>query len=220
MMTLTWSWLDQLLRHSATVELKLPWMKLLVCQGLSGFLYGMVMGSYGEWDANRFWYAFYAGIKVPLLFWVTFSLCVPVFFVLHALSGLHGDFRQSLLALLAAQAILTLVLVALAPLTSLWYLSNDHYPWAILFNGMMFAIASLAAQFYLRRLYAPLFEKHARHRTLLTIWLGLYLFVAIQFAWVLRPFVGEPNSPAEFFRSESWGNAYVALFHLLSGAAK
>ena len=50
MMSLTWSWVDQLLRHTATVELKLPWMKLLVCQGAAGFLYGMVMGSYGEWD--------------------------------------------------------------------------------------------------------------------------------------------------------------------------
>ena len=34
--------------------------------------------SFGEWDVNRFWYALFAGIKVPLLFWVTFSLCVPV----------------------------------------------------------------------------------------------------------------------------------------------
>lgn len=213
-------WIDQLLRQSSSIEFGIPWVKLLVCQGLAGFLYGIVMGSFGEWDVNRFWYALFAGIKVPLLFWVTFSLCVPVFLVLHALAGLHADFHQALSALLASQAILTLVLVALAPVTVLWYLSSDHYQWAVLFNGVMFAIASLAAQFYLRRLYAPLFARHPRHRTLLTVWIGLYLFVAIQFAWVLRPFVGEPNSPAEFFRSESWGNAYVALFHLLGGATK
>lgn len=213
-------WVDQLLRQSSSTEFQVPWLKLLICQGLAGFLYGIVMGSFGEWDANRFWYALFAGIKVPLLFWVTFSLCVPVFFVLHALSGLHADFPQSMRALLAAQAVLTLILLAMAPLTVVWYLSSDDYPWAILFNGLMFALASIAAQVYLRRLYVPLFQKHARHRTLLTIWLGLYLFVAIQFAWVLRPFVGAPNTAAEFFRGESWGNAYVALFHLLGGAVK
>ena len=32
-------------------------------------------------------------------------------------------------------------------------------------------------------------------------------------AWVLRPFIGSPSSPVNFFRREAWGNAYVELLH-------
>ena len=33
----------------------------------------------------------------------------------------------------------------------------------------------------------------------------------IQMGWVLRPFIGRPDSPVELFREESWGNAYVVV---------
>lgn len=210
-------WIDALLRRSGTSHDPLRWLSLILCQGLCGLGYGFVMGSFGEWDSNRFWYALFAGLKVPLLFWVTFVLCVPVFFVLHALAGVADDFRESLRCLLATQAAMTLILLGLAPVTWVWYLSSDNYLMAIAFNGGVFACASLMAHLYLRRLYAGLISRHAVHRRLLAIWLILFVFVAIQFAWVLRPFIGEPSSPAQFFRSQSWGNAYVALFDLLRG---
>lgn len=214
MMLPLFRWLDQFLRRAKPEDGPQQILPLLLCQGVAGFLYGMVMGSFGEWDSDRLLYSLYAGVKVPLLFWVAFSLCVPVFFVLHALSGLHADFGASLRAILSAQTVLTLVLFAFAPLTVVWYLSVDYYQWAILFNGLMFALASFVAQYYLREQYRALLQRHPHHRTLLYVWLGLYLFVAIQFAWVLRPFIGAPATAAEFFRSESWGNAYVALFKL------
>jgi hypothetical protein len=35
-------------------------------------------------------------------------------------------------------------------------------------------------------------------------------------AWILRPFVGSPGSPLEFFRAEMWQeNAYVVLARLV-----
>ena len=43
----------------------------------------------------------------------------------------------------------------------------------------------------------------------------LYVFVAIQAAWVLRPFVGAPGLPASFFREEAWDNAYVRIFRAI-----
>ena len=39
----------------------------------------------------------------------------------------------------------------------------------------------------------------------------LYVFVAIQLAWVLRPFIGSPNVPTRFFREDAWSNAYVVV---------
>jgi len=36
-----------------------------------------------------------------------------------------------------------------------------------------------------------------------------------QMAWVLRPFVGNPDLPVTFFREEQWGNAYVEVVQTL-----
>jgi hypothetical protein len=79
----------------------------------------------------------------------------------------------------------------------------------------MFALGSGGAQLVLRRHYRPLIARHPRHRLLLRAWLGIYIFVGIQMGWVLRPFIGDPDQPVQFFRTESWGNAYVVVARLL-----
>ncbi len=182
-----------------------------------GTLYGAVMGTFGGFSGERLWQVLYSAAKVPLLLLVSFVLSLPTFFVINTLFGLREDFGRSLRALLAAQAVLTVVLASLAPFTALWYLSFDHYRAAILFNGAMFAVASVAAQLALRRSYRPLIARRPRHRTLLRIWLALYVFVAVQMAWVLRPFIGNPTMPTRFFREEAWGNAYVEVARIIAG---
>jgi hypothetical protein len=34
-------------------------------------------------------------------------------------------------------------------------------------------------------------------------------------AWVLRPFVGDPDLPTQFFRQDSWSNAYVVIARMI-----
>jgi hypothetical protein len=34
-------------------------------------------------------------------------------------------------------------------------------------------------------------------------------------AWLLRPFVGHPDLPPQFLRTEVWGNAYVVVTRLV-----
>ena len=53
---------------------------------------------------------------------------------------------------------------------------------------------------------------------MLWTWLAIYVFVGIQMAWVLRPFVGDPRLPAQFFREHSWGNAYDVVARLIYDA--
>jgi hypothetical protein len=79
----------------------------------------------------------------------------------------------------------------------------------------LLAIACAAAQYVLRQCYAPLIKRDRRHRTILWAWLVVYTFVGIQMAWVLRPFIGNPYEPLQFFRDEAWGNAYVVLWELM-----
>lgn len=178
---------------------------------LFGLFYGSVMGSFGGWRGDRLRQMAYSAAKVPLLLLVTFAISLPSFFVLNTLLGLRTDFGEAVRALLAAQAVLAVVLAALAPLTAFWYATSTDYDAAIVFNGCMFAVATGGAQGALRRSYRPLIRRHARHRRLLQTWLVIYWFVAIQMAWVLRPFVGAVHAPARFFREGAWGNAYVVV---------
>ena len=180
---------------------------LLAC----GLAYGAVMGSFG----GRSLQSLYSAMKVPLLLLATVALSLPSFFILNTLSGLRDDFGRALRAVIASQAGLTVILVAFAPLTAFWYASTTDYHAAILFNGAMFGAASVGAQVLLRRAYRPLIARYPRHRWMLRAWLVLYAFVGIQMGWILRPFIGDPTGPVEFFRRGAWDNAYVIVARMI-----
>jgi hypothetical protein len=180
-----------------------------------GLWYGAVMGSYGGWAGDRIWQVVYSAVKVPLLLGLTFLMTLPPFFVLHSVLGLRADFPAVLRAVGVTQAAVAVVLAALAPYTAVWYLTSGGYQEAILFNAVMFGVASLAAQGLLRRHYRPLIARDPRHRLLVRGWATLYAFVGIQMGWVLRPFIGQLDAPTTFFRQEPWGNAYVHVLEML-----
>jgi len=173
--------------------------------------YGAVLGSSGGITEQGVKQSMYSAIKVPMLLTVSFAIGLPSFFVFNTLFGLRADFVDVVRTLVGGQAVLTVVLASLAPYTLLWYASFESYVGAQLFSGAMFALATFAAQAVLRRRYRPLIARNSRHRWLLVLWVVLYCFVAIQMAWVLRPFIGAPGLEVQFFRADSWGNAYVIL---------
>jgi len=157
----------------------------------------------------------FSAVKVPLLLVATFVISLPSFYVLNSLFGLGRDFAQAVRSLVAAQCGLAIVLASLAPLTLLWYASSAHYQHALVVNGAMFAVASLAAQWLVRGYYRPLIAASRRHVWLLWCWLGVYTAVAIQMAWLLRPFLGSPGRPVQFLRDDPWDNAYEVVARLV-----
>jgi hypothetical protein len=188
---------------------------LLMAIVVYGMFYGGVMGSYGGPNGWRLWQAVYSAVKVPFLLIATFLLSLPSFFVINTLFGLRDDFARVVRALIATQAGLTVILSALAPFTAFWYVSGSNYQPAILFNGIMFAVASFSAQWMLRRDYMPLIASNPKHRWMIRTWIVIYVFVGIQMGWVLRPFIGDPRAPVQFFREGSWSNAYVFVLQMI-----
>lgn len=186
------------------------WAGLLVV-GVGGAAYGGVMGAFGGVGGDRPLQILFSAVKVPLLIAVTAALAMPSFFVMNTLLGLRDDFPEAARAVAATQTAVAVVLASLAPYTALWYLSTTDYHEATAFNALMFGAASVAAQWVLRRRYAPLIARNRRHRVMLWGWLGVYGFVGIQMGWVLRPFIGQPGVPVTFFRDGVWGNAYLVL---------
>jgi hypothetical protein len=50
----------------------------------------------------------------------------------------------------------------------------------------------------------------------LLVWLAGNLFLGSQLSWILRPFIGSPNLPVEFFRATALhGNFYENVFQSL-----
>ncbi|MEX0643003.1 MAG: hypothetical protein WD468_09905 [Pirellulales bacterium] len=192
-------------------------LRLLTFLVLFGLLYGAVMGSFRVIASQPQWgrQMVYSAVKVPLLLSASFVISLPSFFVLNSLLGLRSDFSKAVRALVAAQAGLAIILASLAPLTLLWYASSSAYNEALLFNGAMFAVASFSAQWLVRGYYRPLVAQNPRHRWLLWGWLVVYTLVAIQMAWLLRPFVGSPTHDVVFFRPNAWDNAYVIVSRIV-----
>lgn len=176
------------------------------------------MGSFAGTDGIRPAQMLVSAVKVPLLLLVTFAVSLPSFFMLNTLAGVRGDFAAVMRALVEAQAVMTTVLASLLPFTLLWYTSGANYHAAIVFNGLMFAIAACSGQLVLQRHYRPLVKRRPIHRILLYVWLAIYGFVGIQMGWVLRPFIGDPANTTTFFRAGAWSNAYVELSRIIISA--
>jgi hypothetical protein len=194
-----------------------PWSPLAALALPAACVYGCAMGSFAERPLQ----AVYSGLKVPLLLGLASAVCLPSFYALNAVLGLRDDFAAALRGVLAAAATVAVTLASLAPCVLFLYASSRDYRFAVVANGALFLVATLAGQWTLARHYRPLIAKDAKHRLARASWLVLYAFVAIQLAWVLRPFVGTPDLPPQLFRREAWSNAYVivarTVWELVSG---
>lgn len=213
-----WRRADDVLRQRWTHFAAGEWSRagqLIACTILCGGLYGAVMGTFGGLAGDRSLQVVYSATKVPLLLGATFLLSLPSFFVVQSLLGLRTDLARSIHVLLATQATMAILLASLAGVTAVWYVTTTHYATAVFFNGLIFAVASLGSQRVLRGHYRRLIAADPRHAWSLRAWLVVYLFVGIQMAWTLRPFIGDPGGTVQFFRQDTWGNAYVKLLDLI-----
>jgi hypothetical protein len=175
-------------------------------------LHGLALGA----SSGEPLLALYSAVKVPLLLGCSCLVTLPNFYVLHAVLGLAADFGAACRGLLAAQAALALALGAFAPLVAMTFASTANGYLLTVVDGALFAVAAVAGQVVLRRHYARLLARDRRHRITLASWLVLYVFFAIQLAWVLRPFLGTPGYPVQFLRDEALQqNAYVVVFEHL-----
>lgn len=186
-----------------------------------GAIYGLTMGAYalfsGGGTEKALAQMLFSAIKVPLLLGVTALLCWPTVRVLYSLWGVSKGFDAALSALLSGQAALAIVLASLSPLTLVFYASNLSYRGALLLNAALFFAAALAAQNLIRQRLRVLLQTDPRHKILLKIWFGLFCFVGLQLGWNLRPFIGDPASPAQFFRPDGWTNAYLVIWKMITG---
>ena len=181
---------------------------------MCGALYGAIMAGHAGVSGDRWLMVLYGAIKVPILFGATMLAAVPGFYVIHLLFGVGPDFPRVWRALIDYQVIVALFLFGLAPVTLLLDVSMTGYRTLLGWSVIVFALAAWRARLALVDCYRDLVKRNPIHRVLRNFWFFIYAFVGIQMGWVLRPFVGHPDLPAQFFRDDV-RNAYVRIVDVL-----
>lgn len=161
--------------------------------GLSGF-FGLVAGAYSGLAQ-----ALSSAAKLPFLFFATFLVCFPAFFVVQVLVGSRLRLLQVIVLVCGSLALTSVLLAAFVPITLFFLVTGANYYFQHLLN---IAIAGVAG----------LFGVYALHEGLSLVWAVLFAFVGIQLAWNLRPFLGDRNEPFRIVGSYQ-GNFYAAIIY-------
>lgn len=145
-------------------------------------------------------------VKVPLLFFVTLYIAVPIIFMIDVLYGNKIKFSQMTLILLFGFTCSAVILIAFAPLMLFYILTTTDYSFIVALN---FFICGFAGYFGIITMFSSgnRFHKHDTWNIGLIVGGFIIIFVGTQLAWVLRPFF---HSYAGFTKPIS-GNFYMAL---------
>jgi hypothetical protein len=174
-----------------------------------------------------------AVVKVPLLFFLTLVVTFPSLYVFNALIGSRLGVVSLFRLLVAALGVLLAVLASFGPIVAFFSLTTTNYPFMVLLNVLLFAVAGvLGLAFLLQTLHrltladqalpaapgapegapaaavpAGALERTEGYvpgrnvRSVFQCWVIVFALVGAQMSWVLRPFIGNPSQPFEWFRS-------------------
>jgi hypothetical protein len=197
-----------------------PWFSLAVIVAGSG-VYGAMIGL-GRAPLQ----AAYTALKFPLLILLTTAGNALLNGMLAQLLGLGISFRQSTLAIVTSFAVASTVLASLSPVAFFLWWNTPPFtsPHAVVAHNAtlvthvaLIAFAGAAGNAALYRLLALLSGSRAVAGRILAAWLLGNMFLGCQLSWIMRPFIGAPTLPVEFFRADAFrGNFYEATFRALA----
>ena len=180
---------------------------------LAGF-FGLVAGAYSG-PAQ----ALSAGLKLPFLFFATFAVCFPAFFVVQVLVGSRLRLLQVAVLVFGALALTSVLLAAFVPITAFFLITGANYYFQHLLNIAIAGVAGLFGMYALHEGLSVVCEKRGvyprKALTIMRAWAVLFAFVGIQLAWSLRPFLGDRNQPFQVF-GRYQGNFYAAIIYAVN----
>ena len=170
--------------------------------------------------------ALYVAIKFPIIILLTTLGNALINGMLAPLLGLNIPFRQSFSAIVMSFTIAAAILGAFSPLIAflVWNApamspsasAGATYSIIKLTHVVVIAFAGTTGNVRLFQLLARLGGSKAVAFRVLFAWLAGNLFLGSQLSWILRPFIGLPSMPVEFFRDAALhGNFYENVVHTL-----
>lgn len=206
-------------------------ISLLICSVTFLALYGAIIGLSHSWLQM-----ISSAIKLPALYLITLMICLPTLYIFEVVSGSSRTFGQYLALLLASTSVISVMMIAFAPITLFFHLSINDYTFFKLINVAIFVITGVVGiNFFYRGMQfvsdAEFSDRTPQilevvdtdqanspklHKTgVMRAWLVLYGFVGSQLGWTLRPFFGSPEQPFSLFR-ELESNFYAHMLQTLT----
>ena len=209
---------DQLKVESGTesADWRFDVMAIILCGALAG-------ASVGAWMSGL--QLFYVATKIPLLLLGTLLIGLPSMALFGRLTGCSLGFTDCANLALFSIARTAIVLGALSPATTYFAFTlptrgQSAYRVIVLSQVLVFALAGFVGVATLKNKLAGLVPNHAKRYYIMSLWMAIYSFVGAQLTWMMRPFLGNPGMPVEYFRSygERIGvnsNFYLSVFTLI-----
>jgi len=198
------------------------WERELTVILIGSGCYGAAMG---WWRSPE--QALFVAIKFPLIILLTTLGNALLNAMLAPLLGLNLTLRQTLRAVLMSFTMSSAIMGAFSPLMAfmVWNAprmsSKDYsgtaYDFILLAHVLVIALAGMAGNLRLLQLLSRIGGNRSIARRVLFAWLAGNLFFGSQLTWILRPFIGSPALPVEFFRGSALhGNFFEAVFRSLT----
>ena len=199
--------------------LRFAWQIAVIILGTGA--YGAAMG---WWRDPR--QALYVAVKFPLIILLTTFGNALINGMFAPLLGLNIPFRQSFSAILMSCTIAATILGAFSPLIAfmVWNApdlasknaSGSVYSFILLTHVGAIALAGMTGNARLFQLLVKLGGTRTIALRVQFAWLAGNLFLGSQLSWILRPFIGIPTLPVEFFRKSALhGNFFEAVYRSL-----
>ncbi len=216
---------------------------LLVMVLVLAAVYGLFMGLYAVFsrDVGEYRQMASCALKVPALFLLTLFICYPSLYVFSTLLGSRLSFWSTLRLLMAVTTITVTVLASFGPITGFFALSTESYPFMKMLNVAFFGVAGFLGVGALVKAWRALIasqspppapasapppivhpgvrpvvvdETMRQINKVFRLWIMIYALVGCQMAWVLRPFVLDPQSEFSWFRAR-YANFFVDVWHTI-----
>lgn len=172
--------LDEILRGDATripsldegtIDIRVAGLSTVII--LLAAIYGACMGSFNllhplDEEArieayDMYMQLFASGVKLPLLFFLALLVTFPSLYVFNALIGSRLSVVSALRLMVASMGVMLAVLASLGPIVIFFSLSTTSYPFMILLNVAMCAVAGiLGLAFLLRTLHRLVLVQETR----------------------------------------------------------
>jgi hypothetical protein len=182
----------------------------LLFTGLT-FFYGVVMGCY-----SGVLQALTAGVKVPVMFFLSLLVCFPAFYLLQFILGSRMKFAQMATIILAGFVLTGAIMVSFTPIIVFFVLTGGNYHFLQLLHVGVFAIAGgFGMKMVVGALRYSCEQKNIYPQTGVVVfrfWVVILAFVGVQLAWNLRPFLAKRDEPYAVFRNYE-GNFYTAVIY-------
>ena len=159
---------------------------LLLFTGLAGHVvFGAAVGLFGGWPV-----AAMDAVKMPLVGLGSLLLCFPSLYVFTCVAGMPLTLPQAFALGSACFAMVSLILVGLAPVAWLFAVSTASRAFITLLAFLLWLVAvGFAGRFVEKLRSVPALQRQAG----LKLWFAILLLVTLQMATCMRPLLSAPG---------------------------